>query len=253
MPRLEDDASGEGPIDPGITPFTPDAQNTSQQPAAPAAGVDLPWLQAVQQHSVQETSDLRRTPPATPGAPQQPVQSSQPQQPPSEQAPQPPVEQTAQQQPDVDQIPPNVRQLPVREPAQPQQGGTPPPDPNEPPPDWVVSILEPTVTPPPPQQEYEPEELAHIMPWAHPDPDQPANATPNPAAGSQLPPWLREVTVQETLQAATPQAPQEPAAPPAYEDFALEGIEPFMPPVVEEESAQPQAPAPQEQVPAWLR
>ena len=247
LPRVEDDAAGQGGQDAqGVEA----GQGTPAKPDAPA-GVDLPWLQAVQQHSVQETSDLRRTPPSEPPSPQQPTQ------PPSEGVSQPPAEQpVAPQQPGGEQMPPNVRQLPVREPAQPQQeGAQPPADPNEPPPEWVVSILEPTVTPPPPQQEYEPEELAHIMPWAHPDPDQGASGPPNPAAGSQLPPWLREVTVQETLQAATPPAPQEPTAPPpGHEDFALEGIEPFMPPpLAEDEAVQPVAPAPQEQVPAWLR
>ncbi|HVF98753.1 MAG TPA: hypothetical protein VND68_02850, partial [Chloroflexia bacterium] len=140
-------------------------------------------------------------------------------------------------------------------PQQPESGAqVPPADPNEPPPDWVVSILEPSVTPPPPQQEYEPEELAHIMPWVHPDPDAGASGPPNPAAGSQLPPWLREVTVQETLQAVPPPPPEEAVAPTGYEDYALEGIEPFVPPpTAEEEAAEPQAPRQEEQVPAWLR
>lgn len=244
LPRVEDEASaGQGAEGTPSTPAKPDA---------PSTGVDLPWLQAVQQHSVQETSDLRRTPPPGQAPAQQPTQPSQPAQPvqpPAGPEPQPPEgQEITAQQPGAEQMPPNVRQMPVREAAQP------PADPNEPPPDWVVSILEPTVTPPPPQQEYEPEELAHIMPWAHPDPDQGASGPPNPAAGTQLPPWLREVTVQETLEAATPATPQEPAAPPVYEDFALEGIEPFLPPpLAEDEPAQPVAPAPQEQVPAWLR
>jgi hypothetical protein len=92
------------------------------------------------------------------------------------------------------------------------------------------------------------------MPWVHPDPDQGAAVAPNPAAGSQLPPWLREVTVQETLQAAPTQAPQEAPTPPGYDDFALDDIEPFIPPpIAEDEAAQADVPAPQEQVPAWLR
>ena len=237
LPRVEEVSNEQG------APNAGDTQDTPAKPDAPAAGVDLPWLQAVQQHSVQETSDLRRTPPPTADQPAQPAQPP----------PQSPVD-----QPDAEQVPPNVRQLPVREPAQPpqqpEQGAQPPPDPNEPPPDWVVSILEPSVTPPPPAQDYEPEELAHIMPWVHPDPDQGASAPPSTAAGSQLPPWLREVTVQETLQAATPPAPVEQVAPQGYEDFALEGIEPFIPPPIgEDEAAQPQAPRHEEQVPAWLR
>src|SRR3712207_5454165 len=96
LPRVEDDAPGEGPLDPEVTPFTPDALGTPGQPSAPAAGVDLPWLQAVQQHSVQETSDLRRTPPSTPAqlvTPPPPAQPLQPSQPPTVPAPQPPVEQ----------------------------------------------------------------------------------------------------------------------------------------------------------------
>ncbi|HEX8231087.1 MAG TPA: hypothetical protein VF826_17500 [Chloroflexia bacterium] len=238
MPRVEDEAVASEGVE--------GTQGKPAKPDAPSTGVDLPWLQAVQQHSVQETSDLRRTPPPGQAPAQQPAQPAQP---PTGPELQPPTEQEiAAQPPGAEQMPPNVRQMPVREATQP------PADPNEPPPDWVVSILEPTVTPPPPQQEYEPEELAHIMPWAHPDPDQGASGPPNPAAGTQLPPWLREVTVQETLEAATPATPQEPAAPPVYEDFALEGIEPFLPPpLAEDEPAQPVAPVPQEQVPAWLR
>jgi hypothetical protein len=46
----------------------------------------------------------------------------------------------------------------------------------------------------------------------------------------------------------------EQVAPQGYEDFALEGIEPFIPPPIgEDEAAQPQAPRHEEQVPAWLR
>ena len=237
-------------------------QGAQVKPDAPPAGVDLPWLQAVQQHSVKETSDLRRTPPPAVEPPKPPAQPVQPSPPPGPES-QPPVEQAGPTQAsEAEQMPPNVRQLPVREaaqapqaPQQPESGAqAPPSDPNEPPPDWVVSILEPSVTPPPPQQEYEPEELAHIMPWVHPDPDQGAAGPPNPAAGSQLPPWLREVTVQETLQAVPPTPPEEAEAPTGYEDYALEGIEPFVPPpIAEEEIAQPQAPRQEEQVPAWLR
>lgn len=240
LPVAEDATAGEG-MQGGQE--AQETQGNQSKPEAPA-GVDLPWLQAVQQHSVKETSDLRRTPPPDANQPQQPA-------PPP--PPEPPVEP---QQPDVEQMPPNVRQLPVREPEpqQAQQSQSPPSDPNEPPPDWVVSILEPSVTPPPPQQEYEPEELAHIMPWVHPDPDEGAGGPSNPAAASQLPPWLREVTVQETLEASTPAAPQEAVAPSGYEDFALEGIEPFVPPpMADDEAAQPQEPKYEEQVPTWLR
>lgn len=261
LPHVEDAATTDGAAAAQGTSGAQGQEGQTQAQGAPSSGVDLPWLQAVQQHAVQETSDLRRTPPPTAGDAGQTRQTTQQ---PVVPAPEPPVSQqsgaqqgqpdaTLPQQPAGEQLPSNVRQLPVRDPGAPdQQTQAPPqPDPNEPPPDWVVSILEPTVTPPRPQQEYEPEELAHIMPWVHPDPDQPATNQPNLAAGTQLPPWLRDVTVQETLQSTTP-PPVEEVPQPGYDDFALEGIEPFIPPVVEE-AGQVQAPQQEEQVPAWVR
>jgi hypothetical protein len=120
---------------------------------------------------------------------------------------------------------------------------------DEPPPPWVVSILEPSVTPPGPEQSYEAEELSHIMPWAHGKPEEgegegelpPAAEPGNPG----MPPWLGDVTVQETLESLPPseQKVTEPV------EINLEGIEPFVPPAEEvvEEQKLP------EQVPAWLR
>src|SRR5262245_19751414 len=100
--------------------------------------MDLPWLQAVQDKAVQKTSSLDTA------APQEASTSPQPQPqagPTAEPQAQPPAQQDASSE------------------TEPQK--------DEPPPPWVVSILEPAVTPPGPEQSYEPEELSHIMPWAH--------------------------------------------------------------------------------------
>lgn len=238
-----------------------EAQSADQQPAS-GAGVDLPWLQAVQDHAVKQTGELRK-------APAEPVQ--------------PPVL-SPEQQTSSDTLLPDpdhsvvITPRPIRDSVQieeslPEQEGAapraeaaqPPPDPNEAPPGWVVGILEPGVTPQAnPAQQYEPEELAHAMPWVHPEP----GAAPPPTSGPQsLPPWLRDVTVQETLQSAQsaqsvqpftlePVNSQPTPSLPQLDDFALEGIEPFMPPTVDEEGVTVQstpAARPQEQVPTWLR
>lgn len=256
----------------------PHEESSAGQPAASATGVDLPWLQAVQEHAVQQTEDLRKSPlePVQPSltssgstlspSAQTPTQAgpgaqTETQQPASRDVPLPepdrpfivtprPIRDSVQV---VEGTPQPEEAAPATEPVAPV---TPPPDPNERPPDWVVSILEPSVTVPSnPAEQYEPEELAHVMPWVHPEP----GAEPPPTSGPQsLPPWLRDVTVQETLQSAS-SAPTESQRHPSLtelDDFALEGIEPFMPPVLDEEGAVVQ-PTPadkqQEQVPTWLR
>lgn len=243
----------------------PHEVQSGEQPAA-GTGVDLPWLQAVQDHAVKQTGDLRRMP----AEPVQPAAgASAPTLPPAEQRttgdvplpePELPIVITPRPIRDSVQI---EESAPEQEGAAPQaEAISPPPDPNEVPPDWVVGILEPGVTPQAnPAQQYEPEELAHAMPWVHPEP----GAAPPPTSGPQsLPPWLRDVTVQETLQSAqsvqsaapVPVNSQPTPSLPQLDDFALEGIEPFMPPTVNEDGAALQptpAAKPQEQVPTWLR
>jgi hypothetical protein len=124
----------------------------------------------------------------------------------------------------------------------------------------VVGILEPgAARPTPPEQSYEPEELAHIMPWAHDiQQEAPEEGAPRPRPDESapgLPPWLRDAELEE-LQAPAPVAgqPQAPPVPPLEE---LEDIEPFVPPdmVPVPAGEQPSAPAhrPAEQVPDWLK
>ncbi|MFL5735404.1 MAG: hypothetical protein ACJ78Q_19770 [Chloroflexia bacterium] len=133
--------------------------------------------------------------------------------------------------------------------------------PDEPPPEWVVGILEPQApTPAPADQAYEPEEMSHIMPWMTAGASAgDAPSTTSTSSGAQgLPPWLGDVTVQETLQARSVEA--DPAA---TEDLLLEleGLEPFAPPTVDETVSQsgPNQEAPDEgqakteQVPEWLK
>jgi hypothetical protein len=134
--------------------------------------------------------------------------------------------------------------------------------PDEAPPDWVVGILEPSTAPPQAQEPYEPEELSHIMPWVHTPPDGDEEPAPPPPPGAPgLPPWLNDVTVQETLQSSAAQSTgaetgsaSSPVPREFISDLDLEGIEPFVPPEVDEPAkptAQPQQP--QVQIPEWLR
>ncbi|MBF6614219.1 MAG: zinc-ribbon domain-containing protein [Chloroflexi bacterium] len=191
--------------------------------------VDLPWLQGVQDRAVLPTDRLKadnlaQTPP-TPSIPSIPFTSSTP---PTAS----PGEQPATQQPTE----PATTEEPPR---------TAPPD--EAPPPWVVSILEPSVAPPPNVESYEPEEMAHIMPWTAGAPAEEGEA--QPPGNPSLPPWLSDITVQETLQ-GSPTSAEETL--PNAADLGLEDIEPFTPPDTEDEA--PVAPAPpQEQEPHWLR
>ncbi len=185
--------------------------------------VDLPWLQGVQDRAVLPTDRLKadnlaQTPPTPPTSSTPPSLS--------------PGEQPPTQQP----MEPATTEEPPQTPA-----------PDEAPPPWVVSILEPSVAPPPNVESYEPEEMAHIMPWTAGAP--PAEGDLPPPGNASLPPWLSDVTVQETLQRSPTSAD---AALPYEADLGLEEIEPFTPPNTEDEA--PVAPAhPQEQEPHWLR
>jgi hypothetical protein len=197
--------------------------------------MDLPWLQAVQDKAVNRTSNLERGAEAEAQAPTDEIEVV---------ATTPDVADTetgAQAQQETEQQ--------TEQPAE-SQG-----DKDEPPPPWVVSILEPSASPGP-EQSYEPEELSHIMPWAHgtqgesgegeEEGAQVQAGQPSEPGNPGLPPWLGDVTVQETLQSLPPseQKVTEPV------EINLEGIEPFVPPA--EEAAEAQAPQ-TEEVPEWLR
>ncbi len=120
--------------------------------------------------------------------------------------------------------------------------------PDAPPPNWVVSILEPSSSPIAPEGGYEPEELAHIMPWAHKGADEEAASsteggteageTPEDEEADNappgLPPWLGNVTVQETLQSV----PSQELRSTELADLGIEGIEPFAPPAEADASEQ---------------
>jgi len=210
-------------------------QAEGDQPGKSEGSLDLPWLQAVQDKAVQNTSSLGSEPaekaPAADAGPAQPAQQSQQQsaQDAAPMASQPP--QAAQQ--------PTAEQAPIQQPGAGENKG-------EPPPPWVVGILEASAAPAPPagpEQTYEPEELSHIMPWAHGQEAEGAQQAAEPTSPG-LPPWLGDVTVQETLSTLPPtdQKVTEPV------EVDLEGIEPFVPPV--EEIPEEQKP---DEVPAWLR
>ncbi|MEO8285460.1 MAG: hypothetical protein ABI670_03375 [Chloroflexota bacterium] len=192
--------------------------------------LELPWLQAVQDKAVQRTSSLdtegaeatRATPDAQPPQAQADAHA---------QAETPPASADAAE-----------GQPPVTPAGEPEDTGKA----DEPPPPWVVSILEPTATPGS-EQSYEAEELSHIMPWAYekqPEAGEEEAAANSVAGGPGLPPWLGDVTVQETLQALPPseQKITEPV------EIEFEGLEPFTPPV--DETDQPEQ---QEELPDWLR
>lgn len=118
--------------------------------------------------------------------------------------------------------------------------------PDEQPPDWVVSILEPGGAALNPEQTYEPEELSHIIPWTQ----EGAPAEAQGQVGTPgLPPWLGDVTVQETLQSSSPNTAEGRSNTPT--ELGLGDIEPFMPPVPADADAE--ASIPPEQLPQWLQ
>jgi len=207
----------------------------SEAPQQESSGLDLPWLRSVQEQA--------EKPPTEKLTGAQVEQHAQPERPAGDEDPSPPaVPIEAQTQSGDSESTDTTAELP--------EG---PPD--EPPPGWVVSILEPAAPQPSAdQQTYEPEELAHIMPWSH------GSASPEDAIAGEnvpgLPPWLNNITVQETLQAAN--ATPTPTTPHVdLDELDLEGIEPFAPPTgYEDLPAQVDAAAeikPIEQVPEWLR
>ncbi len=207
----------------------------AQSGAGGESGLDLPWLQTVQDRaSKPKTERLTDAQPVQPPRPEPPQPDEQPQHVTSAQA--------------EAGIP--LLQPAANEQSTPQQAA---PDPNEAPPEWVVSILEPTATPPSGQEQtYEAEELEHIMPWVY---GQQGGDQPTQADASGLPPWLSDITVQETLQSSTMSGQEQ--RPPMLPELELEGIEPFVPPVFSDEddtsSQLAGAPTPQEEAPAWLR
>ncbi len=198
--------------------------------------LNLPWLQAVQDKAVQRTSSLgpEEVKEQVSGTPST-AREGQPEGASASQPSVQPLEAAAQA--------PGETQPPAQTPAQqPEEGG----NKNEPPPPWVVGILEPQATPTGPEQGYEPEELSHIMPWAHGKEGEGESAPPAPESSSPgLPPWLGDVTVQETVNALPPseQKVTEPV------EINLEGIEPFVPPTDEALELQKQP----DEVPTWLR
>ncbi|MDQ6695658.1 MAG: zinc-ribbon domain-containing protein [Chloroflexota bacterium] len=220
------------------------------------SGLDLPWLRGVQDRASKPTENLApsKIGSAQAGHTQQRSETPVPLKA-GEDAPlqQPPVQQRSQTSPAQQAQTPSQQNKPADVP-QPEPDKT--PEPAESPPAWVMGILEPTApAPPSTEQTYEPEELAHIMPWTHSEPGSRTGKEPQTTGASSLPPWLNDVTVQETLQAAQAGAlNQNIPATPSAEDLGLEEIEPFMPPNPEEEAAKAQAEArPQEAVPEWLR
>ncbi|HYO48621.1 MAG TPA: hypothetical protein VEW94_02120 [Chloroflexia bacterium] len=218
----------------------PHAEEAEQ---AGSEAFELPWLQGVQERANKPPTEQLR---------EQQVEAAKPPVAQPTPIPQPPAT-------DAGDIPPSQidggeqasEQPPEQEEATPDVNAPielrPTGSPNEPPPQWVVGILEPNAgTTPGAEQAYEPEELSHIMPWAHGEGES--------AQGQGLPPWLGDVTVQETLQSAPAGSEPTPIDP---SNLGLDDIEPFVPPVTEDEEAeqgQAAAAARQEQqVPEWLR
>ncbi|MEO5953642.1 MAG: hypothetical protein ABIQ44_14340 [Chloroflexia bacterium] len=186
--------------------------------------LDLPWLRAVNDKAVLPTTGL--TPANVAPTPSTPVT-----------APEPPVTDTA-PEPDTHQAEPPVEPAVEMQAApEPEPEATEPPD--APPPNWVVGILEPLSGPAVPEGTYEPEELSHIMPWAH----KSAGAAEEEQTDAEeaiddappgLPPWLDNVTVQETLQSV----PSQELRSTELTDLGIEGVEPFDMPVEEEDRVQ---------------
>lgn len=227
----------------------PDGAEGQAPGAEGSSSLDLPWLQSVQERALKPKTERLTD--------AQPVQTT-------------PTTQEPEQATEQPQPAPSAMQAPtegVPAPSQPSTIGTtgegasavgaapqqPPADPNEAPPEWVVSILEPTVSAPPIQEGgYEPEELEHIMPWMHGGQGAQGRAQADQGSETGLPPWLSDITVQETLQSSSAGQEQQLSNLP---DLDLEGIEPFVPPAAAvEEVAGPQAAAKTEEVvPTWLR
>lgn len=235
------------------------AQNAGQEDTG--SDLNLPWLQAVQERAVQRTGHLRPSQigepegdleeeAPTPSASTEAAPSSAPVEPPAE------AQQAQPEQPAVPSL--------VEEPAvaateeQPKKGSA-----DEPPPEWVVGILEPGTAPQAGMEgEYEPEEMAHIMPWLGGKQGEGGEGAPPAQPG--LPPWLSGITVQETLDTrqgpeTAQQQPTAPSTPPAL-DAELEGVQPFVPPEIQpgagpSEQGTPAAAAAQEQdkVPDWVK
>ena len=236
-----------------------DEEGAAQQ-AGSEGGLDLPWLRGVQDRaSKPKTERLTDAQTVQPAQPPQPKAT-----PPSEQS-QPlgvteSVASTPSEQALATDEPNAAEQGPPSGPIQQEaQAAQPAPDPNEAPPPWVVSILEPTAASSSGQEQtYEQEELEHIMPWVHGQPQTSGQGSEQAtqANASGLPPWLSDITVQETLQSASGTSSPEGriSLPP---DLEMEGIEPFVPPPMldeAEEAAQATGPQrPPDQVPEWLR
>ncbi|HEX9987809.1 MAG TPA: zinc-ribbon domain-containing protein [Chloroflexia bacterium] len=223
----------------------PHADETEQ---AGSEAFELPWLQGVQDRATkppteqlkEQQVEAAQTKPAPPATPPTPIA-----QPPAADAGDIPPSQTDGGAQASEQPPEQVEAAPdVKAPIELRPTGSP----NEPPPQWVVGILEPNAgATQGAEQSYEPEELSHIMPWAHGEGE---------GAGAQgLPPWLGDVTVQETLQSSPAgSGPQTIES----SNLGLDDIEPFVPPVAEnEEAEQGQGAAAtareEQQVPEWLR
>ncbi|MGA7730458.1 MAG: hypothetical protein WCD37_04195, partial [Chloroflexia bacterium] len=207
--------------------------------------LDLPWLQAVNEKAVSPTTGLDH---AKMGVEEEPVASGL-------------TEATEATQHDGSQadMGPGA-ELEHGMPAEPDVTEEPP---DAPPPNWVVGILEPSSGPPAPDGSYEPEELAHIMPWAHKgaeaqaasdddtgeeEPDEARAALPGDDEDSDsaipgLPPWLSNVTVQETLQSLPPQDLRNTD----IVDLGIEDVEPFTLPVDEDADVAP------DQLPDFVR
>jgi hypothetical protein len=204
--------------------------------------LNLSWLEAVQDRAVKETGQLDAHKLADEVEAERVAHTSQA-----------PVQAEPQARPEAQAGEPALEAL--AEEHGPGEGA-----PDEPPPEWVVGILEPkTATSPNPEQAYEPEEMAHIMPWMGAAPAAPSEEPVPGAEAKGLPPWLGDVTVQETLQARSSDTEQK-----APDDmlFDLEGLEPFAPPDAEEQGKQGSQGAGgkgkgrsknAEQVPEWLK
>src|SRR5436190_4437220 len=207
----------------------PAADNATKQNGE---ALNLPWLQGVQEKAIKQTGELSaerlaevealRAAKAAPPPAKEPVAD--------EPAPAAPANQA---QPEASHdVPDQAADQPPTVAASPDQAAsaTEEGSPDEPPPDWVVGILEPdtaagTAAGPPSgylDETYEPEEMAHIMPWLNDE-----QGAPGEAAKTKLPSWLGDVTVQETIQARDAEV-----GGPATEDLLLdvERLEPFIPP-----------------------
>lgn len=204
----------------------PRVENASGQSDAT---LDLPWLRAVNDKAVLPTTGL--TPAnadatqATSAADATPAISDIPD---TQVAQQTPLDEH--QQVVEHDVEPSAPVEPAPEQAPPT--GEPP---DAPPPNWVVGILEPTSGQGATEGTYEPEELSHIMPWAYKSTAEAEAETEaeeeEESATPGLPPWLGDVTVQETLQSLPPQELRSTD----IHELGIEGIEPFNMPPDEEE------------------